>query len=167
MSNYSHALNAAIEKDFDGKQSALSKRAGVPSSMVSRHCSGNFRPDAESLDKICSVLEPESGAQVAAAHLHDETPRSAKDLIQVSTRTTARQAFVDHQEPLPPAFTRLDPKTQRALEILAEAALDNDNARDALQHTAKFIGGDLDTPRPIKRKTRGVKPIPAHKLNES
>src|SRR4051812_16364914 len=125
MSNYSHALNAAIDKDFEGKQTILSTRAGVPTSLVSRHCSGNFRPDAESLEKICGAMSPEACAQVAAAHLHDETPKIARESIQIIVDASSRNRYSLNDAPRPPAFARLDPKTQRALEILAEEALDN------------------------------------------
>ena len=142
MSNYSHALSKIISEHFEGKQLKFAQTCAVPHSMVSRHCTGEYRPDLSSLEKICSALKPELCARLAAAHLHDETPPSGKFHVRVATTFEEKKEPMQ-EEPQAPAFARLDRKTQRALEHLARAALENKDARDALQHTARFLGAEL------------------------
>lgn len=140
MSNYSHALQSVLEEGFDGKQMRLAEKCDVPQSLISRHLTGNFRPDLDSLEKICATLGPDLRAKLAVAHLHDETPASARFYVRVQPASDST-AEVIHE--MPPAFARLDHKTRRALEFIAQTAMDSKDACEAIQSTARFLGADL------------------------
>jgi hypothetical protein len=69
-------------------------------------------------------------------HLADETPPSARYYVTVRVHTADDAAQVDEK---PFNLGLLDRKTRKAIEFIAEKALNNKDARDALQHTARFL----------------------------
>lgn len=149
MSNYSHALKSIIDEAFEGRQLSLAEKCDVPHSLVSRHCSGEYRPDQESLEKICAAMSTPLRAKLAGAHLHDETPPSARNYVTIQTSDGGRAHTMSET---PSAFERLDNKTRRAFEYLATIAMDSKDACEAIQSTAKYMGADL---------TRDAKPAAA------
>lgn len=65
-------------------QAELAKRAGMDAPLLNRYCNGKHRPSPETLEQICSVLlEDPDRVEVVIGHLRDETPASAKELIQI------------------------------------------------------------------------------------
>jgi hypothetical protein len=143
MSNYSHALRTVIDVGFDKRQLRLAEAADVPQSLISRHLTGEFRPDLETLEKLSAVLPPDLRAKLVIAHLNDETPPSARYDIVISATTTSSACELHEGSPPPNIFDRLDRKTQNAIKALIESAIDNPAARDVLQSTALLIGAKL------------------------
>ena len=170
MSNYSHALEALIQEHFDGRQLSLAEKCDISQAVISKHCTGKYRPDLDTLEKICSALEPGQRAKLAIAHLNDETPPSARYYVTVKSSEDSG-ASVIHE--IPPALYRVDNKTRRALEFIAGLAMESKDACDAIQSTAQFLGADLSKDAAgtgFKRAEAKRKKIPAvdpNKLNES
>jgi len=73
---------------------------------------------------------------LAAAHLQDELPPSARYLVDV--RSSNQEAY-ELKDALPSVFNRLDTKTQKALENLAQEALENEEAREWLRTTSELF----------------------------
>ena len=140
MSHYSHALQKVIDEYFDGRQAGLAEKSEIPSGTISKHCSGDYRPDLETLEKICKALKPEVRARLVSAHLQDETPPSARYYLTIKPLPGDDASRVDEK---PSKLDGLDRKTRKAIEFIAEKAIENKDAKDALQHTAKFLGCEL------------------------
>src|SRR5688572_7944347 len=138
MSHYSHALQKVIDDYFDGRQAGLAEKCDLPPGTVSKHCSGEYRPDLETLEKICKALKPDVRARLITAHLQDETPASAHYYVTIKPLPEEGASRMDEKPSS--NLDQLDRKTRNAIEFIAAQALKNKDARDALQHTARFLG---------------------------
>jgi hypothetical protein len=123
---------------YDGKQMRLSETCGVPQSLISRHLTGKYRPDMDTLERVCAALPDESCGQLSAAHLEDEIPPSARRFVSVNTTITGKGVNSASQH----ALERLDSETRDALETLASEALINKDACEMLKSTARIISGN-------------------------
>lgn len=84
MSSY---LGPAIQRILDElniTQRQFAEMSGVDASLLNRYVSGDVRPSREVLEKICVALEAaRNRSAVALAHLRDELPPSASELIKI------------------------------------------------------------------------------------
>jgi predicted transcriptional regulator len=141
MSHYSHALQEVIVEHFGGAQLGFATKCKISQAVISKHCAGTLRPKVETLEKICKSLPAGVGARLVVAHLQDETPASARYYLMVNLHTKDGAARMEEKPDS--KLDHLDRKTRKAIEFIAEKAIENKDARDALQHTAKFLGCEL------------------------
>lgn len=70
-------------------QRQFAELAGVDRTLLNRYISGDVRPSREVLEKLCRALPEElDRAEIVCAHLRDETPPSAEELIQIVNLVT-------------------------------------------------------------------------------
>lgn len=85
MSFFAIALKVALERR-ELAQVRVAELAGINPSLFSRYLAGNVRPSQEVLERICQAFpEPIDRAEIVIAHLKDETPPSAHELVQITS----------------------------------------------------------------------------------
>ena len=82
MSLFSNTLQIILER-VPGSRSAFAERCGIPNSTMHTYLHGTAIPAVEALEKLCLALEPPDRAELVIAHLRDQTPPSAQDLIRI------------------------------------------------------------------------------------
>lgn len=135
MGALSNCLKDVINEVYEGKQANLAEASGLPTSLISRYCSGGFRPDLAKLDQLCAALKPDVRARIAVAHLQDECPRSARSWVRIEPSSDQGVTFTE-----PSHLPNLDRRTRAAMEFLADIALNDKHAQQALISTARFLG---------------------------
>lgn len=128
-------------------QIRLSEKSGVSQGQISRYLSRVEDPSVEKLDQICKAIK-ELGSQddmiaVAIAHLNDQTPPSAKDLVRSSPAG-------DHGRK--PFGIPLDKDLESALRFIAERTNAKIEVRDAIISSAMILGFSLPDQEKPKRR---------------
>jgi len=134
MSTFSHALALAVE-EAKITQAALAQKSGLSPGMISRYMMGAYRPDKESLTKLCLGLPEHCACKVVAAHLKDETPEEMTKFILVLAESKVKE-----DEPVPSDLANLNTRTRKAVLFLARLALKDSDAQDMLQSMARYLG---------------------------
>lgn len=134
MSTFSHALAVALE-EAEITQAYLAQKSGLSPGMISRYMQGAYRPDKDSLAKICLGLPSECACKVVAAHLQDETPDDVAGKVLVLAGVSVKENEPDADE-----VRKLNSKTRKAVLFLARLALQDADMQDMLQGLARYLG---------------------------
>lgn len=135
MSKFSTQLQVVLER-LKISQREAAKEMGIPASLFHRYYRGTFRPKPEVLEKICRILNDPERAELVVAHLRDETPESARDLVRIMN------LFADARiEGEPDYAYRVDlpEATRQAFDLLMTLARDDQDVADWIKGTAKIL----------------------------
>jgi transcriptional regulator with XRE-family HTH domain len=121
MSQFSNALQLILDR-HNWPQAHLARMAGLEPSNIHRYFTGQHRPRFEHLQKLISALEePQDKAALAAAHLRDELPNNAAELVRVVDLVAARKSSqMLVSEEAPPYSTKCTREQSAAIEWLCE-----------------------------------------------
>lgn len=136
MSYFSTQLRSTVEK-LDISRARLAELAEIPASTFHKYFHGIGRgPDVADLEKICSVIQDTHDlAALVIAHLRDETPASAEELISIIS-------LVGRTQEQPPSSTVDLPKSVRAdFEFLERMAAKHPEVVDSIRSTVRILRG--------------------------
>lgn len=144
MSAFATQLASIIEHQFAGNQARFSEVANVYGSTVSRLVREEVVPSAETIEAFAKGLPKESAAALCGAFLRDLIPHALRSDVAV---------WLSHEtgglKPTSPkAFEMLDPESRESITLLTTLALENREARNALNCTANFLRGTTVSSKP-------------------
>lgn len=102
MGAFSNELQSILD-ELGMSQAEFAEVSGIAQSQMSRYINGSVQPSPDLLEKLCVTLDMPKRARLAAAHLSDELPESARELVQI-VLTTARaedEASVNYRAKMP------------------------------------------------------------------
>ena len=125
-----------ILEELGMTQSEFSEASGIVQSQVSRYVKGTVRPEPGALEKLCSTLESKHRARLAAAHLSDELPESARDLIQIviATGKVEDDASINYRAKMPKHL-------REVFDFFEREALQDKQVADWLIGTYRMLKG--------------------------
>jgi transcriptional regulator with XRE-family HTH domain len=136
MSKFSTRLQIVLER-LNLSQSEVAKRAGMQPSLLNGYYKGIHRPAPDVLEKLCSVFDQQERAEIIIAHLQDEIPPSAQDLIRVVNLIKSPRI----EETSDQITLDLPRKVRRDVEFLLKS-MDQPSVSDWIQATVKVLRGD-------------------------
>lgn len=98
----------------------MAKRAEMQPSLFNGYYNGSHRPSLEGLEKICRVFDKPERAALAAAHLRDELPSSAADLVRIVNLVESPRTEEESGEAY--SKTKLPKKVMKDFEFLMQQA---------------------------------------------
>src|SRR4029450_812548 len=90
MSYFSAALDSLM-RQRGLKQAHLARSSHIDQAQISRYLSGENRPDADALQRLCKALS-EDATTLLLGYVRDEIPAFARDRIDVIGLTRAPAA---------------------------------------------------------------------------
>lgn len=138
MSAFATQLLAVLQSHYDGNQARFAEEAGVNSGTVSRLAREEVTPSAETLQLLAKNLSRTVAAALVGAFLRDLIPQSLRGEIGVWLACDGQDGRLKQR--VPSSWQQLDPNTRAAFDLLTSLALDNAEARDAINYTARFLG---------------------------
>lgn len=138
VSYFSNQLRVLVEK-LDISRAQLADLAEIPASTLHKYFHGLGRgPDTADLEKLCAILEDkEDRAQLVIAHLRDETPHSAADLVQLAS--LVHNGRVREDSPAP--AISLPKSVREDFEFLQGMAAKHPEVVDSIRSTVRIIRG--------------------------
>ena len=136
MSYFSVALKTVLEEK-GLTQSELSRDAGLDSGLMSRYAAGSIRPSIQVLEKLCLQFEPKFRAELAAAHLKDELPKSAAELVRIVPFDQGPE--IGEQISQQPARARLPKDLREAFDFLERTAIDNPDLSEHIKTLCRML----------------------------
>lgn len=133
MSLFSNTLQIILER-LPGSRVAFADRTGIPNSTLHTYVHGAAVPDVEALEKICRGLEPADRAELVVAHLHDQTPASAQELVRIVSLVKEPKAA---DEPAAFKDIKLPKRVRDDFENLMRRAMND-------KRVVEWIGGTVD-----------------------
>src|SRR4030095_14989988 len=112
MSYFSAALDSLM-RQRGLKQAHLARSADIDQAQISRYLSGENRPDADALERLCKALS-EDATTLLLGHVRDEIPAFARDRIDIIGLTRAPAAA--DGPPQPNAYSRLSARARKLLD---------------------------------------------------
>lgn len=122
-------------------QNQFADLAEIDRTLLSRYIAGKVRPSQEVLEKICRALpERIDRAELAIAHLRDETPPSAADLVRVLNLVTDPEL---RMQETPPVYggKKLPKKAQHDFEYLQQLAQSNPDVIEWIRASVDVLKG--------------------------
>lgn len=139
MSHFSTELQLLLES-MPGSRAGFAGRVSIAPSTFHNYFHGSAPPTVDDLEKICSILEHSQRAQLAIAHLRDQTPPSAADLVRVVN--LINEPRVREETEAEYATIKLPAAVRRNFEFLMRRAVDSAAVRDSVAATVKLMRGD-------------------------
>ncbi|HEX8312748.1 MAG TPA: helix-turn-helix transcriptional regulator [Chthoniobacteraceae bacterium] len=138
MSHFTVTINDVLEtmKRTSGiTRQSFAQRVGVPMSTFASYTSGRTKPDAQSLELICSGLEDEDAYRVVLSHLADETPRQWVGRLTIGDNAgeTRECTRMDDLETLPTEF-------RARVEFLLKQAQENEHIIGLIDELCALLG---------------------------
>ncbi len=146
MSAFATQLASIIEHQFAGNQARFSEVAHVYGSTVSRLVREEVVPSAETIEAFAKSLPRESAAALCGAFLRDLIPHELRSDVAV----WLSHEMVGSKPKSPLALELLDPESRESITLLATLALENHEARHALNCTANFLRGEQLSSKPTE-----------------
>ena len=160
MSAFGHQLRALIQGDYGANQSRLSAASSVSTGTISRLAREEVVPSIETMHLFANHLPIAQGAALYGAWLRDLIPGRLRSEVGVWLARDNQSHIL--KQPAPPVFAQLDSETREALSYLANLALDDIHAREALSSTFRFLkGAPIDAAIEERRVIHGMEALPA------
>jgi transcriptional regulator with XRE-family HTH domain len=115
MSYFSAALDS-IMRQRGMKQAQLAREAEIDQAQISRYLSGDNRPDARALERLCQALLEDSST-LLLGYVRDEIPAFARDRIDVISLSKAPAGTDGPSQP--DAYARLSARARKLLNEFA------------------------------------------------
>jgi transcriptional regulator with XRE-family HTH domain len=138
MSAFSEQLRVALDA-ADLGQSQIAELSGISQPTISRYLKGEMNPEPEQFGALLDNLPDSLHFELIVARLADELPKKYRDCVTILAPGGAvREA--------PAAYmpAKLAKDLRRALEHLAEEAVQQPAVRDLVLALAKALGADLN-----------------------
>lgn len=132
---------AAVLEDLGVSRALFAERIGLASSSLHNLVHAKARPDAEALETLCIGLDQPQRARLVIAHLRDEIPPSATDLVRIVSLVGRT-----HEAPPDEPKARL-PKSVRAdFDYLERMAVKHPEVVASIQSTVRILR-DVSPPK--------------------
>lgn len=138
MSYFSTELQRTLEKR-SGSRAAFAQSAGIAASTFHNLYHGENSPTVSELEKICLQMERAERAQLVMAHLRDQVPASARELVRivslVDDPAAREEAARDYSD------IKLPTKLREDFEFLMRSAVQHPAVGESIASTAKILRG--------------------------
>lgn len=159
MSAFGHQLRALILGDYGDNQARLSEATLVSTGTISRLAREEVVPSIDTMHLFAKHLPIAQGAALYGAWLRDLIPARLRSEVGVWLARDVQSNAL--KQPAPPVFAQLDDATKEALGCLAQIALDDINAREAINSTYRFLRAmPIDASLENRRLANGVTAVP-------
>jgi hypothetical protein len=118
----------------------ISERIDIPASTLHGLYHGMAKPNVDDLEKLSSILEPSDRVELVTAHLRDETPASAADLIRIVSLIDTPKV---KEEPAEYGAVKLPKKVREDFEFLMRMAQKDQRVVESIRSDVRMIKGLL------------------------
>ncbi|HEX4085285.1 MAG TPA: hypothetical protein VHY22_10270 [Chthoniobacteraceae bacterium] len=136
MSHFSNALEIALS-EYAGTRKSFALNVGIPVSTFHTYYSGKSSPSPADLAKIVEPLDEHTRARLVIAHLRDQIPLNARDIVSVQSLIETPGAM----EHAPERKVQLPPDLRADFELLERSAAESPEAADLIRSTARLFRG--------------------------
>jgi hypothetical protein len=133
MTAFAYALEQALAA-VQWNRSELSRRLGRSTSTVNDWFRETYRPSRSVLSELARVLPEEQFASIVIAHLNDERPPEAADLVAISSQSPRLRE--DEAE-----YAALPTELRELVNWLGRRALTSHALRQSLEATRDLLRG--------------------------